>query len=218
MSELTNAIELDPYGFPMVWTESVQASVHWLPLTKLQFERFMCRHPQRRFHDGWYQDVCGLNKRVSPQQVGPGNYWCAFASGLLPSEGQAFQRSCGDDYFLPSIDEWRRACDEWKAKPPMPENWFQELGLTELVSTLFRRLHRVAADPTLRGEESQAKQMFFEQGVVEWVRNDDPAQPWVGQGRPNKAFNSRMSNPVIVLNSETARLKDFGVRLMRRPS
>jgi len=34
--------EFDKTGFPMVRVDEVNAYVHWLPVTKIQFETFYC--------------------------------------------------------------------------------------------------------------------------------------------------------------------------------
>ena len=61
---------LDKAGFPMIWVDKpLSAYIHWLPVTKIQFELFMCDSPSSDLSDAWYREVLSLNPRVSPKNV-----------------------------------------------------------------------------------------------------------------------------------------------------
>src|SRR5262245_13463491 len=86
----------DRSGAPMIRVASIGAYVHWLPVTKLQFEYFLCDQPGNRFDQKWYDDVLKVHKqnepsgtgpaRVSPAMVRRDNYYRALLTGIRPTE------------------------------------------------------------------------------------------------------------------------------------
>ena len=65
--QLPLTFEIDPTGFPLVWVEAIGAWMHWLPVSKLQFERFLRQAPDYPFQPAWYDHLLALN----PLSVNP---------------------------------------------------------------------------------------------------------------------------------------------------
>lgn len=220
MSKQTDQMTvLDPCGFPMVWVEAVQRFVHWLPITKIQLEHFLCRAPRRRFDARWYEEVLALNPRISPREVTSRNYWRAFATGLQPAECTAFQRFLGDGYEVPTADQWKHIYAAELDAPPLSPEHFPRAEMTPRVVTLLDKLDAVAADKNIKGK-GRAKQRFLDQGVVEWVTTDASLARWVGMGNPHKNFHSRTHNlgdgpSVEPRRPDESRIEDMGLRLLR---
>ena len=80
---------LDSAGFPMIWAESIGMYLHWLPLTKIQIERFAPETP------AWYAEAIAVNPGEPELDVGPANYWQLFVTGLRPDEAQMIAGWCG---------------------------------------------------------------------------------------------------------------------------
>src|SRR5438128_864257 len=109
-------VVLDPTGFPMIWVKDLGAHLHFLPVTKYQFEHFLCERFSAAFDQGWYAQLLALNGRVSPRRIEAGNYWKAFLTGALPAEAATFAEWCGEAdaggkavYQVPTPEEWFKA-------------------------------------------------------------------------------------------------------------
>src|SRR3954470_13935987 len=123
-------IHKDRVGFPMLQVEP-DLYLHWLPITKIQFEYFLSDAYDRSFDIRWYEEVLGLNPRVTPAKISPANYWNAFLSGVLPAEAKRFAFWCGDGFRLPSAREWARA---YCILSSQPEQDLEEVGVLKDVS------------------------------------------------------------------------------------
>jgi hypothetical protein len=220
--------KLDPAGFPLVWVEDIKAYMHWLPVTKIQFEYFLCATSDSRFDAAWYDRVLNLNKRVSPGSVRESNYWQAFITGVRPSEAQRFAEWCGDGYLLPSLRDWYAAFQSLKAQPTEPDA-LAAMGsahqLSERCQALLSRLEaatiaafrhlEIAPSPTL------ADQTLLRGGVMEWVEWQGQRTRWGGMGQPNRKlhpilFNPESGKPHEVINPEGDALHYYGFRLIQR--
>jgi hypothetical protein len=208
----------------MIWVPALKAYLHLLPVTKVQFEYFLCDTTDPRFGAEMYEEVLADNPRISPGQVRGDNYFQAFLTGLRAGEGQAFADWCGQDrdelYELPTVDEWYRAYDEFKGRPALALDEVLQLGLAPRAETLVRRLER-AAEPLQAqrgGRRDLADSLYLRQGIFEWVRGPDDR--WGGAGLPHARFTPGIINldahePRWPKNDDT-RHRGFGCRLLKR--
>ncbi len=223
---MTNSFKfkLDRAKFPMVYVDVIDAYIHWLPLSKIQFEYFLCAVPDSQFGENWYGEILQLNPRISPGIVRTDNYWKALLSGLLPEEVQRFARWCGDEYIIPSLDDWFTAYKWLKSQPPEPPDIVDQMGLLQdRVRTLLRRIDSESAKAFKEAgyERTLADQMLMRLGMLEWVECTGQTARWGGMGQLNPRFhgflfrpdNGQPSHPV---NPETDRLHYYGARLLRR--
>ena len=220
-------VHRDPTGFPMLWVESLGAYVHWAPVTKIQFEHFICDAGDRAFDLRWYETVMALNPRLAPGKLTIANYWQAFASGILPVEAQRFAFWCGKGYRLPSAEHWRLAYRELASLPledlDAPDLWTGGDGaasppLSPRARQLLQRLEEAAASAatTMGYSRRLADQMLLRLGVLEWVTDQDR---WGGMGEPFPAFCGNLAAPerdapILPWNAESERLACFGFRLL----
>ena len=224
MTELK--FELDRTGFPMVWVDAINAYVHWIPVTKLQFEYFLCAEPQRHFDASWYDEIRFLNRRVAPNEIRVNNYWNAFLSGITPSEVQRFARWCGDEYTMPTLNDWFTAYKALRALPPEPPSVIDSMGnLRERVQTVLTRLNSASTRALKESgyERTLADQMLMRMGVMEWVECPGQHFQWRGMGQTFPSFYGSLftpdhGRPSIPNNPETERLHAYGFRLIRRPA
>jgi hypothetical protein len=212
----------DPAGFPMIQVEP-RMFVHWLPVTKIQFEHFLCDAHDRSFDAGWYDRVLELNPRVTPKKITRENYWNAFMSGLLPTEAQRFAFWCGDGYRLPSAAEWARIYQFFSAQPAMELDRVKGLNdLPTRIGDLVQHTEAAGSDAArqLGYERRLADQMLMRLGVLEWV---SAQERWGAMGEPfpdlcGNLLAPEIGEPVFPRqppdHPEIARLPCFGFRLI----
>ncbi|HEX6900949.1 MAG TPA: hypothetical protein VF789_14595 [Thermoanaerobaculia bacterium] len=208
----------DPAGFPMLQVEP-DLYLHWLPVTKIQFEYFLSDAYDRSFDSRWYEELLGLNPRVTPAKISPENYWNAFLSGVLPAEAQRFAFWCGDEYRLPSAEEWARVYRILNSQPTL------DLEGSGLVDDLPPRLRELI----LRTEDAAAEaarrlgyvrrladQFLMRLGVLEWVGDDES---WGAMGEPFPELCGNLAapetgEPLYPNRPDTVRLPCLGFRLV----
>jgi len=215
-------VRKDPVGFPMIRVDS-RTFVHWLPVTKIQFEHFLCDAHDRSFDSGWYDQALKLNPRVTPKKITAANYWNALMSGVLPTEAQRFAFWCGDGYRLPSAAEWVRIYHFLSTQPPLDLDQIDGLrNLPTRIGNLVRHTEAAAADAARRlaYERRLADQMLMRLGVLEWV---SAQERWGAMGEPFPDLCGNLLSPEVGEpafphqppdHPEIARLPCFGFRLI----
>jgi hypothetical protein len=217
---------LDRAGFPMFLVEAVGSYLHWVPLTKVQLETYLCGRPPAPAHEPWYESLLRLNGRCPPQLIGPENYWQAFATGLKPAECQAFADWNGelaeDSFALPGKSEWLTAYKSLKQLPPLPRAELDALQLRPRVRRLLLRLEDASARAH-GAKRTLADQMLLRGGVMEWVHCQDRRGDWGAFGRPHPRFHTTvdemdLGQPSFPVSADNLRLPSHGLRLFRRTS
>lgn len=214
-------LDHDQNEFPLLLVEDLGAYLHWLPVTKVQFETFICDTVDPRFDKAWYDRLLALNPRLTARRLEAGNYWRAFMTGVLPEEAQLYATWCGESYSLPTITEWRIAYAALRRLPPLATGAFGELpGLSGRSRSLVEALDHAsaAAAAGLGRERTLADQMLLRHGVLEWVV--DQGGCWSGIGELLPAFRRVIASPEAPLTPPLAtravRSEMFGFRLLRR--
>lgn len=227
---MDTSIALDRAGFPMIRIEALNAHIHWLPVTKIQFEYFLWSTRQTGLDQAWMDRVYQFNPRETPAKLGGTNYWRAFITGVAPAEAMAYAEWCQasseeGDYSIPTTEEWQTA---WKA--------MRETETIELASKLSGKvtdrtlllLQNVGKSHPMA--KNRADQMLFDQGVIEWVGTAQRAgggAGWGGHGQTHPSFYSsgkflERSYPIRSIPSgpsdANGRMPFFGFRLLRRES
>ena len=134
-------VRIDRTGFPMIWVEAIGAFMHWLPVTKVQFEEFICDDIDGPFDAEQYDTLLGLNPRVGIDGITPDNYWHALLNGILPAEAERFTAWCGEGYTLPTETQWLEAYGALKAWPAEPASLARTLpGLHDQPMALVERI------------------------------------------------------------------------------
>ncbi|HEV3076136.1 MAG TPA: hypothetical protein VHB47_17075 [Thermoanaerobaculia bacterium] len=222
----TDSFHLDPTGFPMMWVPEVAQFVHCLPVTKLQFERFLGDARDGHFSAAWYDEVLRLNPRVPARRIWRDNYWGALLTGVLPAEAERFAAWCGDGYRMPLATEWQRI---YRALSARGASRLGDLGALaqlggrqrELVENLERSVEEVChASGAACG---LPERLLLRLGVVEWVALTERGDKrWAGLGEPHPAFCGNLFAPddgqlVAPADPERERLASFGFRLVFSP-
>ncbi|HEC85795.1 MAG: hypothetical protein DRR19_28970 [Candidatus Parabeggiatoa sp. nov. 1] len=179
----------DRTGFPYLVLDKLKLAVSLLPITKIQFERYLADvTPQS---DLWYDELLKLNPRISPTRVTLANREQLFLTGLLPDEAEAFAHWLGNGYRVPTVTEWRTV---YQQLPKLPFNTIAATCLCKKnrpiqVKILLQRLHRQLYSPnTLEFSMMQG-------GFVEWAQEE--TNEWLGLGAPRSAFLNNLWNPMV---------------------
>ena len=196
----------DRTGFPLAEMPQLRLDVQLLPVTKVQFERFLADT------DSWYEEVLKANPRISYHRFTSKNRECIFLTNILPTEAQRFATWMGTEYRLPSVTEWRSiyqalkryAIGEMSCVLSQPE----QLRTT----TILRRLTEQLCPLSLLDIS------LMRGGVLEWSTQSDE---WVGLGCPRSQFHPNLWEPLLESVSpldHEQRCAYFGLRLIRSRS
>lgn len=207
----------DPVGFPMLQVEP-GFYLHWLPITKIQFEYFLSDTYDRSFDIRWYEEILRLNPRVTPAKILPSNYWNAFLSGVLPAEAQRFAFWCGDGFRLPSVKEWAQAYRILNSQPALD---LESSGLMNDLSPRLRELILRTEDASSEAARRMgyvrclADQLLMRLGFLEWVKAEGH---WGAMGEPYPELCGNLAEPergepVYPNRPDTVRLPCLGFRL-----
>jgi len=225
-------VSLDSTGFPMIEIPNTRLVMSWLPITKIQFEHFLCDTYQ--YDEAWYKEILTTyTPRISPAQIRIGDYWNLFITGILPSEAIRFANWMGRDYRLPTAQEWKDAVITLAAYSDDPGNIATVLNaadrdgkrtINERAALMIRRLEEVTpADANmLANGRKLCDQMLMRLGVVEFVYENNQHNSFAGWGKPNSRFFGSVFNPLndprpiqFVNRTEAQRMSHVGFRLVR---
>lgn len=221
------AVRLDPTGFPQIWVSEIGLYVHGLPVTKMQFEHFLCDATDGHFDSRWYDEILSLNPRVSARRIWSGNYWNVFLSGILPAEAERFAAWCGPGYRLLSTSEWHHL---YRALENQSTATLREPSLLANLAPHHRELiaqvERAVEDAcTQSGYQCRlVERTLMRLGLIEWTSLEGPnPNLWAGLGEPHPSFCGNLFLPaqqdlIQPADAETHRLASFGFRLAFDPS
>ena len=145
------------------------------------------------------------NPRVSYQQVNKNNYERLFITGLHFDEGDLFSKWFGEDFQIPTVEEWRETYNRLMTS---------QYGLTAPPNMSYPA-KKIWGKMT-KFSNSPIKFSLMQDGVIEWVRNGDNP---VGLGAPRPILLQNTYDPlrdVIKPLKIDKRLNYFGLRLIKR--
>lgn len=216
--DFLSRLQLDPLGFPMIWVRGLEAHVHWLPLTCIQFELFLARGGAEELDAGWYAERHERKARLSAREITTDNFWRCLLTGVLPQEAQAVAEWLGPGFRLSTSTEWLTL---FRAAERVPAQTLDWSTLAPSVSPRCLELLRAFAALPPKGRHAEATQeapdgglpqtladqMLLRGGLLEWVDTGSLGQPWGGAGEVHDSLHRQIS-----------RLQDGEVRIPRRPT
>jgi hypothetical protein len=205
----------DRTGFPVLELAELGLAVQLLPVSKLQFERFLAEPVADGglFGDAWYESLLAVSPRVSLRDATREKYEHQFLSGVFPAEAERFARWLGSGYDLPRVDTWRRV-DELLGMQLLDEAEVEAMKNDNRLSRPAKNL--MGWWQSLRQPLTWGELGLFQDGLLEWVRIS-PRQCG-GLGRPRQEFQRILINPQRddpVKPIQQQRLRYFGFRLVR---
>ena len=198
---------VDKTGFPQAVVPGVGA-IHLWPVTKFQFEQFMSE--TNRCGDKWYEPILSLNQRISFKYFTPDNYEKLFITGILPGEAMDFARWLGEDFDLPTEEEWKIYYRFINNR----DNLSFPAGLSIPALTIGQKLGKFLHTP--------GKLSLLQGGVLEWVKGGGrhkESYQYVGRGVPRSSFLPNAWTPLdpsIKGFNDNKRVYYFGFRLINR--
>ncbi len=222
-----NAIRPDRTGFPMVLMPELGLYVHVLPVTKMQFEHFLCDATDGHFDSRWYDEIRRLNPRVSARRIWSGNYWNAFLSGILPAEAERFAVWCGPGYRLLQTSEWQRVYQALESHDaPSLEEADMLDDLAPHHRELITKVECAVEEACLQSGDlcRMTERMLMRMGLIEWTAIEGPSPNlWAGLGEPHPSFCGNLfdlsvGDLIQPADGETQRLASFGFRLAFDPA
>lgn len=187
--------------FPLVTIKDVGCLTLW-PITKIQFEMYISQ--VNKYGDKWYEEILKCNPRVSYQQVTKKNYEQLFISGLHFKETLEFSKWFGEDFRLPSVNEYEKiynivANQKYFMKAPT--------DMSYPAKKIWEKL--------MKFSNSLSKFALMDDGLFEWVGH---GEKFVGKGAPRPQLYPNTFTPtrdtVEPLNYEK-RQDLFGFRLIK---
>ncbi len=160
--------------FPMIEIDNIGCLTLW-PITKIQFEMYMAQANQ--YGDKWYEEILSCNPRVSYQQVNKSNYERLFITGLHIEEVHSFSKWFGDDFRVPTAEEWRQI---YRVISTLP-GFNAPLDMSYPANEIWKKITKIS--------NSAIKFSFMQHGVIEWVRDREKYKA-VGTIRPTTYPNT----------------------------
>jgi hypothetical protein len=100
---LAPPFEIDPAGFPMVWVEAIAAWMQWLPMSRLELERFLSAAQDGPIDHAWCGRLLELNAAVALARIDSGSYAEALLTRIVPGEAERFAARLGEGFALPTL-------------------------------------------------------------------------------------------------------------------
>jgi hypothetical protein len=199
----------DRTGFPLIEIPEAGLEAHLLPVTKLQFERFLAE--PNEFGDHWYATVLAVHERVSWRHFTDEDRERLFLGAVLPAEAAAFAAWMGPGFGLPSVQEWRGVYGSLRS----------EILTSAKLAALRSKICAAAWTVVERLLDQLHPRSLFDLslmngGMVEWARQD---KTHVGLGAPRPEFCPNLWDPraeVVRPLRPAERLGHFGFRLVKR--
>jgi len=216
-------IIFDKSGFPMVNIEPAGFWMHIWPVTKIQFENFLCQEPNSEMDEGWYEQVLNNNPRITPTRVTTKNYWQLFVTGIEPEKLQWFAEWNGNGFEIPTASDWNVAYrflnDQDLFVELIDELRNTENNLDPLVEIVASKLQEVLSTFSQSNRLSMADQFLMRKGIMEWVKLTGESSEWGGLGDPHPstgwATNAVVGQgrPEIV---RSLKVRHYGCRLIKK--
>ena len=196
----------DYTGFPLLHLPPLQAYWSLFPLTKFQFEGYLC-DGEPGYDDSWYEALLAVNNRLSFQQAPWNTYEQLFIAGLRPQEAVDVGQWIGGR--LPDVAAWRVAYQWLAEQPPLLPPGKLERQLAPAARAIWYGLYRQLRPSNL------LELSLMSGGLYEWVRQE---QSYRLLGQPRPAFHESLTHPLrsdpIRPIEPIQRIAHYGLRLI----
>jgi len=186
--------------FPLLDIKEIGFLTLW-PITKIQFEKYISE--TNRYGDLWYDEILRCNPRVSYSHVNKKNYEQLFITGLHIEEVLLFSKWFGEDFRIPTVEEWREIYRLMSIQP----NLKPSSDLSYPANEIWKKITKLSNSPL--------KHSMMQEGVIEWVRN---GENYTALGAPRPTLYPNTFNPLtdfIKKFNRDERLNYLGFRLIR---
>lgn len=189
--------------FPLLEIKEIGSLTFW-PITKIQFERYISE--TNRYGDFWYDEILRCNPRISYPHVSKKNYEQLFITGLHIEEVLLFSKWFGEDFRIPTVEEWRKIYrfigSQPNLKPPS--------DLSYPANEIWKKITKFSNTPL--------KHSMMQEGVIELVERVRNSENYTALGAPRPTLYPNTFNPLtdeIKKFNRNERLNYLGFRLIR---
>lgn len=218
-------IIFDKTGFPMVRVNPENFWIHVWPVTKIQFENFLCDQPNSEMDANWYQQILSNNPRITPSHVTSGNYWQLFVAGIHPEKVKLYDEWCGRGFSIPTSAEWYAAYSYFSRQETVIDLTAalamknSRRKIDPFVKVISQKLSDISLDLSKSRTTSLADQFLMRGGMVEWVKLTGESTQWGGLGEPSPLSGWNTTAIVYQGRAEIVRnlnVRHYGFRLIKR--
>jgi hypothetical protein len=185
--------------FPLLEIKDIGSLTLW-PIMKLQFEMYISQINQ--YGDTWYDEILKCNPRVSYHQVSKKNYERLFITGLHIEEVLSFSKWFGEDFRIPTAEEWREIYILMDTQP----DFSPPSDMSYQANTIWKKIAKFSNSPI--------KFSFLKEGVIEWVST---GESYAGKGDPRPSLLPHAFKPSedIIKFKRDERRNYLGFRLIK---
>jgi Sulfatase-modifying factor enzyme 1 len=194
-------LTFDKHGYPMAGIRKVGAFHLW-PITRMQYKQFLL--DTGKAEEDWFK---AGEPKINHENATQDNYESLFVTRILPQEALEYAQWMGEDYDIPSQEEWQAL---FKAVKRQTFRFrLSPYGLSPEANALKKSLLTFVRAPI--------KFSFLDDGLVEWVKGETQ---FLGRGAPRDTLFPNVWNPekdTIRVIDVNERISYFGFRLIKRP-
>jgi hypothetical protein len=206
-----NEYRIDKTGYPLILIPPYQVYMHILPITKIQFEIYLCSPSNIADDHQYYLKMLNENPRTSPAKIAHDTFQGLFATAVRPLDAISFAKWLGW-FDLPTVATWR-ACYlylESNGSKNVLSNILSDENLNQFARLTLTWL---LAQNNLT---SMLDVTLLKGGFLEWVYTDTTKTSWGGLGKPSNVI----ANPLTEApkppmgNDFSQHIRHFGFRLI----
>lgn len=205
----------DRTNFPLIKIDPLNTYIHVLPVTKIQFERFLSDPYASPDSQEYTSSIIELNPRIPPNDFNADEAWKIFATALLPDEINRFTNWLGPSYRLPTRQEWITT-KEWLEHINADAFQIEISKLNEmniLANTLIRKIYEVYSAKSALDVCMQLNT------IMEWTKDALDSKQLALIGAPDRRLFSSLDrtdylSPMYPINY-SKRITYAGFRLLK---
>lgn len=202
-------------GIPLIKMGQLGLSVQFLPITKIQFEYFLCDQPDPDLNEAVYNEILSENARGSLHNITIENYRQLFLTGIKPKELEKYCLWMGENFATPTLQEWLSIYDvlqqatEISVAKKIVEQKLSTVRSSIILENLDNINKKIVGSD---GPRSICDQIFMRHGIQEWVKDEGSPSGWNLMG--GKTTITRYPAKVLIFSLDM-RDGELGFRLIR---
>ena len=162
-------------GIPFLRIQQLNISIQYLPVTKTQFEYFLCERQDPDFDEGQYLNILEYSPRISPRKINPENYEQTFITALTFKQMDKFRERLGESYDYLKVEEWNEIVKFLNNHPindQVLKAILEQQGIPKRSKEILSKLQEIVLQKG-GSNLTMANQLLLRKGINEWIRDPD---------------------------------------------